>query len=102
MKIIKCYNDYYMLRLELLFNTYDISNDSIGQYNADGYSVDVTVREYDEGLCIDYDVYKTDGNEATEYLDGGKVCDISNLPKTEKTFWKLVRKKFEEHINKER
>ena len=45
---------------------------------------------------IDYDVYKLNGN--LNYLDGGKVCDVSKMPLTDKGFWILVRKKFEEHI----
>lgn len=97
MKIIKCYNDYAKLCELLKSEQYNLTDDSIGQYNADEYSVDITLRDYDGNWCIDYDVYKINGN-VIEYLDGGKVCDVSNLPKTEKTFWKLVKKKFEDHI----
>ena len=44
----------------------------------------------------DYDVYKQNGNP--NYLDGSKVCDVSKMPLTDKRFWKLIKKKFEEHI----
>lgn len=47
MKIIKCYEDYAKLRKKLKSKQYDLMNDSIGQYNTDGYSVDVTLRDYD-------------------------------------------------------
>ena len=95
-EIIKCYNDYVRLRKELKSKQYNELNDSIGQYNTDEYSVDVTLRDYDGNWCIDYDVYKPNGNP--KYLDGGKVCDVSKMPLTDKGFWILVRKKFEEHI----
>ena len=45
---------------------------------------------------IDYDVYKPNGNP--NYLDGGKVCNVSKMPLTDKGFWKLIKKKFEKHI----
>ena len=96
MKMIKCYEDYVKLRKELKSKQYDLMNDSIGQHNTDEYSVDVTLRDYDGNWCIDYDVYKPNGNP--NYLDGGKVCDVSKMPLTDKGFWKLIKKKFEEHI----
>ena len=96
MKIIKCYEDYAKLCKELKSKQYDLINDSIGQYNTDEYSVDVTLRDSDGNWCIDYDVYKTNGNPKN--LDGGKVCDTSKMPLTDKEFWILIRKKFEEHI----
>jgi hypothetical protein len=95
-KIIKCYEDYAKLRKELKSKQYDLMNDSIGQYNTDGYSVDITLRDYDGNWYIDYDVYKLNGNP--RYLDGGKVCDVFKMPLTDKGFWKLIKKKFEEYI----
>ena len=96
MKIIKCYGNYKELKKSLKNRTYNITNDSIGQYNNGDYSVDITLREYDEDWCIDYDVYKVNGDK--KYLDGGKVCDANKMPLTEKGFWKLIKKRFEEHI----
>ena len=96
MKIIKCYGNYKKLKKSLKNRTYNITNDSIGQYNNGDYSVDITLREYDEDWCIDYDVYKVNGDK--KYLDGGKVCDANKMPLTEKGFWKLIKKRFEEHI----
>lgn len=71
MKIIKCYEDYTKLCKALKSKQYDLTNDSIGQYNTDEYSVDITLRDYDGNWCIDYDVYKPNG--IPNYLDGGKV-----------------------------
>ena len=96
MKIIKCYGNYKKLKKSLKNRTYNITNDSIGQYNNGDYSIDITLREYDEDWCIDYDVYKVNGDK--KYLDGGKVCDANKMPLTEKGFWKLIKKRFEEHI----
>ena len=93
MKIIKCYENYKELKKSLRSKTYNLTNDSIGQYNKGNYSVDITLRDYDGNWCIDYDVYK-----GTEYLDGGKVCDVSKMPLTDNGFWKLIKRKFEEHI----
>lgn len=88
--------DIKAIHVNLLDKAKDLMNDSIGQYNTDEYSVDVTLRDYDGIWCIDYDMYKPNGNP--NYLDGGKVCDVSKMPLTDKGFWILVRKKFEEHI----
>ena len=96
MKVTRCYGDYTKLRKALKQKQYDLVNDSLGQYNTDECSVDVTLRDYDGNWCIDYDVYKPNGNP--NYLDGGKVCDVSKMPLTDKRFWMLIRKKFEEHI----
>lgn len=95
MKIIKCYENYRKLRKLLKEKNYDLMHDSIGQYNKDEYSVDITLRDYDGTWCIDYDVYKPNENE---YLDGGKVCDISQMPLTEIMFWKLVKTRVKDHI----
>lgn len=96
MKMIKCYEDYTKLRKSFKSKQYNLMNDTIGQYNTDKYSVDITLRDYDGNWCIDYDVYKLNGNP--KYLDGGKVCDVSKMPLTDKGFWRLIKKKFEEHI----
>lgn len=56
----------------------------------------VKVLKVNYNWCIDYDVYKPNGNP--NYLDGGKVCDVSKMPLTDKGFWMLIRKKFKEHI----
>lgn len=108
MNVIKCYKDYAELKESLENKIYDIMNDSIGQCNNDDYSVDVTVRDYDGNLCIDYDVYKCKkagyflglSNKEYRYLDGGKVCDTFNMPETDKDFWELVEQRFKEHISK--
>ena len=96
MKIIKCYENYKELKKLLKSRTYNLTNDSIGQYNNGDYSVDITLREYDEDWCVDYDVYKVNGDK--KYLDGGKVCYANKRPFTENGFWKLINKRFEEHI----
>ena len=96
MKIIKCYENYKELKKSLKSRTYNLTDDSIGQYNNGDYSVDITLREYDEDWCVDYDVYKVNGDK--KYLDGGKVCDANKMPFTENGFWKLIKKRFEEHI----
>lgn len=49
MKIIKCYEDYAKLRKKLKSKQYDLMNDSIGQYNTDGYSNFVFLNR-EEGL----------------------------------------------------
>lgn len=95
MKINKCYENYKELKKSLRNKTYNLTNDSIGQYNNGDYSVDITLREYDEEWCIDYDVYKINGDK--KYLDGGKVCAANKMPLTENGFWKLVQKRFTEH-----
>ena len=96
MKMIKCYEDYTKLRKSFKAKQYNLMNDSIGQYNDGEYSVDITLRDYDGNWCIDYDVYKLKGNP--RYLDGGRVCDVFKMPLTDKGFWKLIKKKFKEHI----
>lgn len=84
-----CYNNYDTTRNDLINNTYYLSFDSIGQLSFDNYCIDITVRQYDELICIDYDIYKKE-NDKTKYLDGGKVCNIKDLPLTEEEFWELV------------
>lgn len=97
MEVIKCYGNYRELRRSLKNRTYNLLNDSICQYNSREYSVDITLREYDEDWCIDYDVYKVDGNKP-KYLDGGKVCNTNEMPFTESGFWKLIKQKVEGHV----
>lgn len=100
------YDNYHELRRTLKNRTYVLTNDSIGTYRIYDYSVDITVREYDDNWCIDYDIYKSSGKQNKSnkemvydiYLDGGKVCDVSKIPITEKAFWKLILKKFKKHI----
>ena len=54
MKIIKCYENYKELKKSLKSRTYNLTNDSIGQYNNGDYSVDITLREYLEGSNPSY------------------------------------------------
>lgn len=98
MKIVKSYENYNKFKKELKTKKYNILNDTIGQYNDRDYSVDITLRDYDGILCVDYDVYKINGNE--KYLDGGKICEVSKMPFTENGFWKLIKRKFVEHIGR--
>lgn len=89
MKTVRCYRKYGELKKEISSGHYDISMDSVGQlinYPL-GYSTDITIRDYDGTMCIDYDVYKNDEHgKVLEYLDGGKVCDVSQMPFTDKDF----------------
>lgn len=91
--IKKYYLNYRNLRKSLIRRTYNLLNDSIGQYNLNNYSTDITLRDYDGTWCIDFDVYKIDEPQA--YLDGGTICNVSKLPLSEKRFWKIVQEKVE-------
>ena len=74
MKIIKCYENYKELKKSLKSRIYNLTNDSIGQYNNGDYSVDITLRDYDENWCIDYDVYKKNEElmlKLNEFLNRG-------------------------------
>lgn len=107
-KINKCYLNYKELRKALKSKTYDILQDSIAQCNEGNLSVDITLRDYDGKWCIDYDVYHKEPLwscgfaeeefSVNKYLDGGKVCDVKRMPKTEKAFWKLISEKIEKHM----
>lgn len=96
MKITKCYDNYKKFKREVQSKSYDLVNDSVGQYNNGEYSVDITLRDYDGIWCIDYDVYQL--GKIKKYLDGGEVCKVSKMPLTENGFWKLIKKRFENHI----
>lgn len=95
-EIIRYYTSYEGIIKSLKDKTYDLMDDSIGQYNKGVYSVDITLRDYDGIWCIDYDVYSK--RPGQHYLDGGRVCEVDNMPDTDAEFWRLVAEKFEEHI----
>ena len=101
MKTVRCYRKYGELKKEISSGHYDISMDSVGQlinYPL-GYSTDITIRDYDGTMCIDYDVYKNDEHgKVLEYLDGGKVCDVSQMPFTDKGFWRLIKRNIKDHL----
>lgn len=101
MKTVRCYRKYGELKKEISSGYYDISMDSVGQlinYPL-GYSTDITIRDYDGTMCIDYDVYKNDEHgKVLEYLDGGKVCDVSQMPFTDKGFWRLIKRNIKDHL----
>lgn len=99
MEIIKYYENYTEFKKSLQNKSHNLSDDSVGQYNFNGYSADITVRDYDGVWRIDYDVYyRTESSAA--YLDGGSVCDVVNMPETDEDFWKFVKDKVEEHIKR--
>lgn len=98
----KEYADYSQLRFSLRNGIYDIMQDSLAQFNVGEYSADITIRDYDGVWCIDYDVYRMDDkikNKVVEYLDGGKVCDVRNMPDEEKDFIYLIEKAVQNHLN---
>lgn len=101
MKIKKMYSDYNEMRKSIIEGIYNLLMDSIGQINGypDGYSTDITIRQYDEGLCIDYDVYRKLEDDGQRYLDGGKVCIAADMPASEEAFWNLVKEKIDKHLN---
>ena len=90
----KGYADYSELRKTLQNSTYDLMQDSIGQWSVGKYSTDITVRDYDGKLCIDYDVY-----ENGKHLDGGKVCGVKDMPVAEKGFVELIDRAVDKHLS---
>lgn len=93
------YVNYKEARKQLLNKTYNLLNDSFGQYDTGKYSIDLTVRYYDGNICIDFDVYDiSDGKENASHRDGGLICKANKLPFTEHGFWKLVQKKVDKYI----
>lgn len=90
-EIIKCYKSYPKLRKMLKTKHYNSLDDSIGQYNDDNHSVDITLRDYDGNWCI----ITCDTSKGKAICH--KVCDVSKMPLTETMFWKIC----EEHIKLE-
>lgn len=95
MKHITYYENYTEFKESLQNKTYDLSFDSVGRYDRCPYSADITVRDYDGNRQIDFDVYDKPLNL---YLDGGKICDVTDIPDTDDDFWKLVVVKVEDYI----
>lgn len=92
------YVNYREARKQLLNRTFDLLNDSFGQYETGKYSTDLTVRDYDGMICIDFDVYDISSGNA-KHCDGGLICKVNKLPFTEHGFWKLVQKKVDKFID---
>ena len=88
------YVNYREAREHLSNGTFNLLNDSFGQYETGKYSTDLTVRDYDGTICIDFDVYDiSNGKDSARHCDGGLICKVNKLPLTEHGFWKLVQKK---------
>lgn len=90
------YDDYEKLYHQLNTKDFNLSNDSIGCYIYNQYCVDITVRNYDNVWCIDYDIYILEKNV---HLDGGYICSVIEMPLTDNEFWGLIKKKFQEIIS---
>lgn len=88
-EIIKNYNDYVCMKKDIICEKWDtIHHDHMCQYNHGDHSIDITLREYDGVLSVDYDVFNIKIND---YIDSGSICAALNLPDKESVFLDMIK-----------